>query len=378
MRNSFLLFAVVVLAVAADTAHAQIRVPAPILRFGNHGSFKIVQVADMHYANGATTECLDVLPEQFDTCSDLNTTTFLKRVIAEEKPDLLVFTGDNIFQYDCDDAVASLNLAFAPAIEAKIPWAAVLGNHDQEGNLSRQGVMRYITSMDYTVSGLNPSSHGCNYLDGFGNYVLEILGAPGSPQQNKSVMNLYFVDSGDYSLISEVAGYGWIHETQSTWVKRIAKHLQVAYRRIAPAQAQAAPALAYFHIPLPEFSNLEPGYITGVKQEGISSADINSGFLTTLLEAGDVKAAFVGHDHLNDFCGDVHGVKLCYAGGFGYHAYGKPGWERRTRVVAISLENDKNGDWQGVDSIETYKRLDNDRFETIDTEYLWRKSVGNS
>lgn len=47
----------------------------------------------MHYANGATTECLDVLPEQFDTCSDLNTTAFLKRVIAEEKPNLLVFTG---------------------------------------------------------------------------------------------------------------------------------------------------------------------------------------------------------------------------------------------------------------------------------------------
>lgn len=82
----------------------------------------------------------------------------------------------------------------------------------------------------------------------------------------------------------------------------------MAYRKQAPAQAQAAPALAYFHIPLPEFSNLEPGHITGVKQEGISSADINSGFLTTLLEAGDVKAAFVGHDHLNDFCGDVHGA----------------------------------------------------------------------
>lgn len=47
----------------------------------------------MHYANGATTECLDVLPEQFDSCSDLNTTAFLERVIAEENPDLLVFTG---------------------------------------------------------------------------------------------------------------------------------------------------------------------------------------------------------------------------------------------------------------------------------------------
>ena len=48
----------------------------------------------MHYANGATTTCQDVLPEQFDTCSDLNTTAFLKRVITEENPDLLVFSGN--------------------------------------------------------------------------------------------------------------------------------------------------------------------------------------------------------------------------------------------------------------------------------------------
>lgn len=74
-----------------------------------------------------------------------------------------------------------------------------------------------------------------------------------------------------------------------------------------PAKPQPAPALPYFHIPLPEYSLLAPTNFIGVKQESISSASINSGFLTTLLEAGDVKAAFVGHNHVNDFCGDVHG-----------------------------------------------------------------------
>ena len=48
----------------------------------------------MHYGNGGNTTCQDVLPEQFDGCSDLNTTAFLKRVIADEKPDLLVFSGE--------------------------------------------------------------------------------------------------------------------------------------------------------------------------------------------------------------------------------------------------------------------------------------------
>lgn len=82
---------------------------------------------------------------------------------------------------------------------------------------------------------------------------------------------------------------------------------QSAYMKKTPAKPQPAPALPYFHIPLPEYSLLAPTNFTGVKQESISSASINSGFLTTLLEAGDVKAAFVGHDHVNDFCGDVHG-----------------------------------------------------------------------
>ena len=176
----------------------------------------------------------------------------------------------------------------------------------------------------------------------------------------------------------------------------------MAYTNDAPAQPNAAPALAYFHIPLPEYSNLGLSNFTGVKQEGISSASINSGFLTTLLENGDVKAAFVGHDHVNDFCGDVcglyaarssflllrlafpstyviytwskfgcAGIKLCYAGGFGYHAYGKAGWDRRTRVVAATLDKDENGDLQGVRSVVTWKRLDNERFDTIDFESVW-------
>lgn len=63
------------------------------LRFRQNGEFKILQVADMHFANGRTTPCLDVLPSQVAGCSDLNTTAFINRMISAEKPDLIVFTG---------------------------------------------------------------------------------------------------------------------------------------------------------------------------------------------------------------------------------------------------------------------------------------------
>jgi len=68
--------------------------PNQKLRFGQNGEFKILQVADMHYANGKTTPCLNVLPSQNLSCSDLNTTLFINRMIQAEKPNLIVFTGN--------------------------------------------------------------------------------------------------------------------------------------------------------------------------------------------------------------------------------------------------------------------------------------------
>lgn len=150
--------------------------------------------------------------------------------------------------------------------------------------------------------------------------------------------------------------------------------LQKAYMSKPQPQKAAAPGLAYFHIPLPEFSSFNSSNYKGVKQEGISSASVNSGFFTTMVEAGDVKALFTGHDHLNDFCGELSGINMCYAGGFGYHAYGKAGWSRRARVVVANLEKtDKGGNWGAVKSIKTWKRLDDQHLTAIDAQVLWTK-----
>jgi hypothetical protein len=154
---------------------------------------------------------------------------------------------------------------------------------------------------------------------------------------------------------------------------------QAEYRRSAQinTSSTAAPGLAFFHIPLPEFATFtNQSNMVGVKQEGISSPFWNSGFFLSMLEDGDVKAAFVGHDHKNDFCGDLEGLKLCYAGGFGYHAYGEAGWSRRARIIVASLQPAQiNGniddDGGGVDEIRTWKRLDDNVFSKIDEEILW-------
>ncbi|XP_029130597.1 probable inactive purple acid phosphatase 28 [Cajanus cajan] len=62
------------------------------LRFRSDGTFKILQVADMHYGTGTMTRCRDVLASEFEFCSDLNTTRFLKRIIQAENPHFIAFT----------------------------------------------------------------------------------------------------------------------------------------------------------------------------------------------------------------------------------------------------------------------------------------------
>ena len=139
--------------------------------------------------------------------------------------------GDNIYGFDTTDAVTSMNAAFAPAIASNIPWAAVLGNHDQESILSRQGVMKHIVGMTRTLSKLNPPDAVDGIIDGFGNYNLEVHGVEHSSFVNKSVLNLYFLDSGDYSTVPSIPGYGWIKPSQQLWFQRTSMKLQVLTSR---------------------------------------------------------------------------------------------------------------------------------------------------
>lgn len=134
-------------------------------------------------------------------------------------------TGDNIYGADATDAVKSLDAVFSVAIDSTTPWAAVLGNHDQQSTLSREDVMKHIAGMKNTLSRVNPSEGPA--LDGFGNYNLEVSGVEGSSLQNKSVLNLYLLDSGDYSTDPSIPGYGWIKESQQNWFTRTSKKLKV-------------------------------------------------------------------------------------------------------------------------------------------------------
>jgi len=155
-------------------------------------------------------------------------------------------------------------------------------------------------------------------IHGYGNYILNIAGK----DDKTNAFNLFFFDSGDYSKFSDdekvgISGYDWIWGDQMEWYVSQSKELE-------EKNGGTVPAFAFFHIPLPEYSTMinDNTTISGNREEAECPGAVNSGMFSTFVERAEVKAITVGHDHCNDYCGNYHGIELCYGGHTGYNGYG--------------------------------------------------------
>ena len=266
-------------------------------------------------------------------CSSLNSTDFIEEIYDLEKPDLIVYTGDNIDR-TASNAMTSMNKVFN--LRNKGPWAAVLGNHDGESTLTRYQVMRYIMTLNN-----NKVNIGRYDVTGYGNYVIKLSNGI-SP-----IFNLFFLDSGSKSKNPLIPGYAKIDISQINWYKG--------------ESSPDIPAIAFFHIPLPEYGTCTLTDMKGTKRDKVGSPELNSGLYSEFQSRGDVKMINVGHDHNNDFCGACYGIHLCYGGGVGYNAYGDVGLSKRVRVIELS----KFGK-----TITTWKRVHDGKNTKIDEQRI--------
>lgn len=116
--------------------------PPEALRIKEDGTFKVLQISDTHMVTGVgvCNDAMDAhgqpLPESE---ADPLTVKFLGGILDVEKPDLIILTGDQL-HHDILDSQSTLFKVVAPLIERSIPYAAVFGNHDDEGTyaLSRE------------------------------------------------------------------------------------------------------------------------------------------------------------------------------------------------------------------------------------------------
>ena len=290
-----------------------------ILKFRSDQRFKIVQFTDIHWHNGEE-------PDQ-------QSAALIARVAKTESPDLIVLTGDILAGGGCEDAAESLRQVVQTVEACGVPWAAVFGNHDDEGTADRHELMAIMSESPLSLTQPGPAE-----IPGVGNYVLSIQ----SFKENVPAAVLYFIDSGSYAQ-TDIGGYDWIRREQIAW------YLQES-ARITAGAGNPLPALAFFHIPIPEYDEVWDFHTCyGVKYENVCAPQVNTGFFAAMHEAGDVMGTFVGHEHINDFWGDLHGIRLCYGRASGYNTYGREGFPRGARVIALQ---------EGERQFETWLHLD--------------------
>ena len=275
MKKFYLLVALALLGLAA---HAQ----AP-LRFRADGTFKIVQLTDMH-VKSERQESLAAL-ERVD------------EILTLEKPDLVVLTGDIAFSRPAEKA---LRMVMERISAHKVPFCVVWGNHDAENDLSKGAMYDIVRSYPGC---LMPDRGGVDSPD----YALEVLSSDGK----KPAEVLYLIDSNMYveDADGKFLGYDWIHTDQIRW-----------YKQVSTAYAEGnggapLPSVAFFHIPLPEYrtaATTESAILIGTRMEPSCPPDFNSGFFKTFKQQGDIFACFVGHDHDNDYAVAWEGVLLAY------------------------------------------------------------------
>lgn len=98
--------------------------------FKSDGTFKILQIADIHF--GVRHEvCREVDWENAtNPCvGDTNSTQMIERWLDKEKPDLVVFSGDQLNgQKSSWDEKSVMPKYLTPIINRKIAWASIMGN----------------------------------------------------------------------------------------------------------------------------------------------------------------------------------------------------------------------------------------------------------
>lgn len=252
------------------------------LAFNREGQFTVVQFTDIHYRAGVNHSASSI--------------TMMEATLDEVKPDLVVFTGDIVVS---KPSKTGWDEVLEVVISRGIPYLVTLGNHDDESELTRKEVASYVVSKDFVLN----KDVQLEGVSGYLNTSLTVSGRGGQP-----AAILYAMDSQAYSRDERLKGYGWFDHDQVVWYRTKSEEYKQAV-------GDTLPALAFFHIPLPEykeaFDNLKNKRI-GVRYEDECPPFLNTGMYAAMFESGDVMGTFVGHDHVNDYLVDFNGIALTY------------------------------------------------------------------
>ena len=297
--------------------------------------FRIMATTDFHLEN--------------KTELDYKTVRLFLKNLEEERPDLVILTGD-IFETKQPvlDAVQ-----FAEMMEKTgVYWCFVFGNHERgvDRDPEKLRLFRAIAHYPHCLSKTGPRD-----LFGVGNYAVNVM------RGGKLVHTLYLLDSGKHALPkynllhgrpADAGGYDYIKKDQIAWFSLLCEKNRREYGTDANS--------VFMHIALPEYETVfdiesledrvfvpsgKAKVLYGAQYETVGCPVYNTGFFD-VMKANGTRAVFIGHDHINDFCAESEGVRLVYVqpGGYGtYHmgrVFGWPEKDWQTGVTRIELPDD--------------------------------------
>lgn len=290
--------------------------------FTTDEDLKVMQLTDIHIGSGFLS-----------TKKDRMAINAVAAMISEEKPDLVVVTGDIAFPVPY--AAGTFNnkteaKTFASLMEQLgVYWAPVFGNHDTEiySYFSRDTIGKVYSDKEKYPHCLFQT--GPDDVDGVGNYVIKVKNTFG-----KITRSLVMLDSHSY-IDNDYFGIFWkydcIHKNQIEW-----------YENQINAQTEenygATPkSFLFFHIPVVEMRDAYNEYSengfndtentkymfgkAGEHKAVVYSSNYNNGLVDKCIELGSTDGMFFGHDHLNNISLKYKGIQMTYGNSIDYLAY---------------------------------------------------------
>ncbi|HBL41108.1 MAG TPA: hypothetical protein DDY98_05890 [Ruminococcaceae bacterium] len=311
------------------------------ITFTTDEDFRVMQLSDLHLGGGFLS---------YD--EDIKALTAAASMIAAEKPDLVIFTGDQVFPvYPISGTINNIRpvRALGAMMERLgVYWCVCLGNHDTE---LYSVANRAKVSKIYADRSAYPHSLfeiGPDEVDGCGNYAVNVKNSKGLITRT-----FYLLDSHAYTN-DDVFGIFWhydnLHQNQIAWYNSQVKKMNdcnrqtIASMKLGDEETKAlteqygnVKSLLFLHIPLHEYRDAFDEYAKngykdtenvkriygaiGEKDETIYCSDVEDEMFEAILEAKSTQGVFCGHDHYNTSSMDYKGIRLTYGSSIDYLAF---------------------------------------------------------
>jgi 3',5'-cyclic AMP phosphodiesterase CpdA len=319
--------------------------------FVTDGDFKIMQITDVHLGGG----CLS-------RTEDKKAINAVAAMIAYEKPDLVVSTGDMAAAYLNS---GTMNNKYAHEYFARLMenlgvyWTVNFGNHDSEiQNTYERGEVAKMYSREANDYKYGLFSAGPEEISGYGNHVINVKNSCGIVTQCLIMMDSHAYTEDDPMGLAW--DYDYIKEDQIEWYRGVVNTYSTYNQSVISGLENGADynehktvkSLLFIHIPLIEVHDAYWEYVNNDRQntenvkfirgndgesgQMVCCSKTDTNLFEVMVELGSTKGMFYGHDHLNNFVLEYKGILLCYGYAIDYFAYAdidKWGYQRGCQMI---------------------------------------------